>query len=136
MGSCKVIEYNIQMESFRLYKIKESRLDVTRGSICNWNDKLLIIGGLQESETLDDVIIYQNGSFTHSMFKLNISRYYHVSCTVGNHIYIIGGLDSKFRATASVELLLMDDLENKKSNKMQKSVMVNPMHQGRHNFAI
>lgn len=83
---------------------------------------------------MDDIITFSNGQFEHSMFKLNVARYCHTSCTVGHSIYIIGGLDSKFRATASVELLIFNDGGCVSNNRMQKCLLANPMHYGRHNF--
>lgn len=99
------------MESFRLYKIQNARLEVSRGSISMYKQKILIIGGLLESETMDDIIIFHNQQFEHSMYKLNVARYCHTSCTVDSSVYIIGGLDSKFRATNSVELLQMNKVD-------------------------
>lgn len=58
MGTSKIIEYNIKMEGYRLINIKNNRLEVSRGAICIQDNKLLIIGGLQESKTIDDIIIF------------------------------------------------------------------------------
>jgi len=57
IGGSKIIEYNLKMESFRLYKLKNAKLEINRGSICMYENKLYIIGGLQESETIEDIII-------------------------------------------------------------------------------